>query len=88
MNHSTRSATYSARSANRIDDLEKLITQLIKDNQMLQTKIDILEGRTDHLEIMSKKTVDAVNQSMDDIMSLETKCFDMESSIDNLDMKI
>jgi predicted RNase H-like nuclease (RuvC/YqgF family) len=85
MNQSTRSAT---RSANRIDDLEKLLTQLIKQNQILQTKIDTLEGRTHHLEIISKKTVDAVNQSMDDIMSLETKCLDMESSIDNLDMKI
>ena len=84
MNHSTRSATRS----NRIDHLEKMLLQLINDNQILQQKIDVLEGRTDHLEIISKKTVDAVNQSMDDILSLETKCFDMESSIDNLDMKI
>lgn len=88
MNHSTRSATRSARSANRIDDLEKMLLQLINDNKILQQKIDVLEDRTHHLEIISKKTVDAVNQSMDDIMSLETKCFDMESSIDNLDMKI
>lgn len=85
MNHSTRSAT---RSASRIDDLEKMLVQLINDNKILQQKLDALEGRTDHLEIMSKKIVDAVNQSMDDIMSLEAKCFDMESSIDNLDMKI
>ena len=85
MAHSTRSAT---RSANRIDDLEKMLVQLINDNKILQQKLDALEGRTDHLEIMSKKTIDAVNQSMDDIMSLETRCFDMESSIDNLDMKI
>lgn len=86
--HSARSATHSARSANRIDDLEKLITQLINDNKILQQKLDTLEGRTDHLEFISKKTVDAVNQSMDDIMSLETRCLDMESSIENLDMKI
>ena len=85
MNHSTRSAT---RSANRIDDLEKMLVQLINDNKILQQKIDALESRTDHLDIMSKKIVDAVNQSSDDIMSLETRCFDMESSIDNLDMKI
>lgn len=85
MNHSTRSAT---RSANRIDDLEKMLVQLINDNKILQQKIDVLEGRTDHLDIMSKKIVDAVNQSMDDIMSLETKCLNMESSIENLDMKI
>jgi regulator of replication initiation timing len=85
MNHSTRSAT---RSANRIDALEKMIVQLINENKILQQKLETLERRTDQLEIMSKKTVDAVNQSMDDIMSLETKCFDMESSIDNLDMKI
>jgi cell division septum initiation protein DivIVA len=85
MNHSTRSAT---RSANRIDDLEKMLVQLINDNKILQQKIHSLEGRTDHLDIMSKKIVDAVNQSMDDIMSLETKCLNMESSIENLDMKI
>lgn len=80
------------RSASRIDYLENMLTKLIKDNQILQQKIDTLEGRTHHLEIMSKKTVDAVNQAMDDITSLEAKCDDMridlESGIDNLDMKL
>lgn len=85
MNHSTRSAT---RSANRIDDLEKMLVQLINDNKLLQQKINALESRTDRLDVMSEKIVDAVNQSMDDIMSLKTKCLDMEFSIENLDSKI
>lgn len=80
------------RSASRIDYLEKMINQLIKDNQILQQKINSLEGRTDHLDLMSKKIVDAVNQSMDDINSLETKCdnirIDLEAGIENLDMKL
>jgi predicted nucleic acid-binding Zn-ribbon protein len=81
-----------SRSASRIDYLEKMINQLIKDNQILQQKITSLEGRTDHLDIMSKKIVDAVNQSMDDISSLETKCdnirIDLESGIENLEMQL
>lgn len=81
----------TTRSVYRINELEKMLTQLIKYNQILQQKIDTLEGRTHHLEITSKKIVDAVNQSMDDIISIETKCdvmkINLESAIDNLDMK-
>jgi len=68
-------------SPTRIDYLEKMLTQLIKDNQILQQRIDSLEGRTHHLEIISKTT-------LDNIRTLKDKCIDMESSIENVDMRL